>query len=121
MKPTPLLILTALVCGCSTAPRHTEHAPPIVARNENAPAAAPAANGATAAPPGADQDLLRQGYHITHRRGEMLYCKQQAMTGTRFMSNVCLTEEQIKDDQRRAQEELGRVHAGACLTHSCND
>ncbi len=113
MKPTIPLILAALISGCTTAPRHTEHAPPIVAHNENASAAS-AASGSAATSPEVNQDLLKQGYKATQRRGELVYCRQQQVTGTLFLSSVCLTEEQIKENERRAREQLESVHQGSC-------
>jgi hypothetical protein len=70
------------------------------------PAAAPTAQVATSADGAVNTDLLKQGYHTGTHNGELVYCRTGQVTGTRFRSQVCLTEVQILDEQQRAKDAL---------------
>ena len=85
------------------------------ARNEP-PVVATATAGA--AQPGVNQDLVKRGYKAVSRRGELVYCRKDAVTGTAFRTNVCLTEFQITDMERRAHEEM-QVTPSSCAGTGC--
>ncbi len=130
MRHSTLLLLSfaAAVSGCTHSPRNAQlaaapAAPPSapVAAHATAVAQAtaaiapapPAATDATAAPltygEGADhvnKDLLKRGYKVNWRKGEVVYCRKDQVTGSRFPTTVCLTEFQINDLERRAREDL---------------
>jgi hypothetical protein len=130
MRTAPFVALTALVTACAHAPPATAP-PPAAANTQAAAAVAPAAANvkvasinAPAVPAlsgndGVDQSLLKQGYHLGKHNGQVVYCKREAITGTRFESNVCQTADEIKEKERRAREELQGVHQGACLGPEC--
>ena len=67
-----------------------------------------------------NKDLLRQGYHTTVRSGQLFYCRSQALTGTRFKSNVCMREEEILDEQRRAHDTLTAPRQSQCIGPECS-
>lgn len=114
------LLLLAAACGCVSRSVHTSNTPAIQARNEGSSASAapvsPAAAvrtaapeapaGSTAAVPGgeeANQDLLKMGYKPVKVRGEVRYCRKEMLTGSRFTTEVCLTEDQI-NSMHKARE-----------------
>jgi hypothetical protein len=55
---------------------------------------------------GVNTDLLKQGYHTGRHNGQLVYCRYQQVTGTMFKSEVCLTEAQILEQQRRARDAI---------------
>jgi len=61
-----------------------------------------------------DPELVRQGYHAAQRHGQVVYCKEQPVTGSRFTTNVCLSAEQLKDREQRMREEMQRMHQSGC-------
>lgn len=87
-----LLAVAALCGGCASRLRNTTQTPPVLAQNETQ-GAATAKPGSSAAD--ANQDLLKQGYRPVQMRGETHYCRKEMLTGSRFASQVCLTEDQI--------------------------
>jgi hypothetical protein len=108
MKATvSLLLMAALVVACSGT------RPPPDSGHSAAPAKAGAATAAT--PSGVDRDLVRQGYRVGQRNGQIVYCREQVGTGTRFASNVCLTADQLKEAQRKAREDMQRIHQNGCV------
>ena len=127
MRHSTLLLLSfaAAVSGCTHSPRNAQlaaspAAPPsapvaalATAVAQATAVAAPAAPDATAPPlaygEGADhvnKDLLKRGYKVNWRKGEVVYCRKDQVTGSRFPTTVCLTEFQINDLERRAREDL---------------
>jgi invasion protein IalB len=127
MKATvPVIVLAVLCTACSTTrtPPDAGHpSSPLVAAS--APGAAPAMSGAPAAVAPAAQDqvdpeLIKQGYRAGHHNGQVVYCKEQGSTGSRFTSDVCLTADQLKEQQRRAREEMQRIRQNGCgATSGC--
>jgi hypothetical protein len=109
-----LLLLAAAVSGCANHPSHTTQAPPVAARNDAPPPTPPteATAGPAGGEPAANLDLLKQGYKPVVHRGETVYCRKEMLTGSRFASQVCLTDRQIKDMQQRAKDDLQSVGAG---------
>ena len=59
--------------------------------------------------------LVKQGYRTGLRRGQLVYCRTQQVTGSRFKSEVCLTESQILDEQRRARDTMTAPRQVQCL------
>ena len=88
-------------------------AAPAAAPVTTAPAAAAASS--TAVPKAADApspEVLKKakeaGYHTRIKHGDVLYCKDEAVIGTRFKEEHCLTENQleqtlVQDQQQRDQ------------------
>ena len=71
-----------------------------------------------------DQELLKRGYRVQYRRGEVVYCRAEAITGSRLTSTLCRSAQQIKEDEQRAREVLGPAgvqRASGCPAGmSCN-
>ncbi len=69
----------------------------------------------TGAPGTVNGDLVRQGYRATLRRGQLMYCRAQQVTGSRFKSQVCLSEQDIREDTKRARDQLSAPRQSQCL------
>ena len=80
------------------APATTQHpqSPPATPQSATAAASATAPVDAAAALAAArDKRLRNLGYKPEKRRGETLYCRSEALVGTRFPTKVCATAEQL--------------------------
>lgn len=132
MRKLLVLLLAAAASGCATRAHRTTQAPPVVARNETVAPANPTAPNLTAASstaangtastaagqPAANQDLLKQGYKPVVRRGETLYCRKEMLTGSRFMTEVCLTQQQISVLEKQARDDL-QLTPRPCADAAC--
>ena len=100
--PAGSWLAAVLIAACGSQPRTPSQGGAPGAR---APAAATSgvSNGAQgeAAP---DEHLLKEGYRTIKRAGRILYCKPEALTGTRFTSKVCLTANEIREQEARAKD-----------------
>ena len=70
-----------------------------------------------------DARLVRQGYRIERRGERVLYCRTQSSTGTAFSSMVCLTAEQIREQQRKlqqSQDTLAQPRGVTCAGKVCS-
>jgi hypothetical protein len=82
------------------------------------------ASPAAAAPaPVISRDLMAAGYRPKTIKGEVFYCRKEAVTNTAFKKTVCLNEAQLKDEERRVKElqrEMIRSQPnGSCLGPNC--
>jgi len=115
MRHLPILLLAiAAIAGCTSNPPHAQSAPPVAAQNAPSAAAAPqaASNSAGDAklasryPPGTNLDLIKRGYSVGQKNGDLVYCRSEAPTGSRFTQKVCLSEAQIRENEARAKDAL---------------
>ena len=88
-------LAAVLLAACATRPP------------QSVPAAAPptthakaVVGGLAAVPPeqqaAVNQDLIKRGYHARLNRGQIVYCRVEEVTGSRFESLNCDTEEHLK-------------------------
>lgn len=103
---TTLVVLT--LAACSSQPRKpaatpAASAPPAASLAPSTPtaanAAAPAAQG-----PVLNRKLISAGYRATTVKGEIYYCRTVDLTNTTFKKRVCLTESQLKEEERKTKE-----------------
>jgi hypothetical protein len=110
----------ALVAACSSESERSAPALPAATQSNNHSSGAAMA----VSPSQADLDLRRtkEGYHLSSFHGQRLYCRTESITGTRFTSQVCLTEAQIQAREQNARDTLNRVIPDStCLRSSaCN-
>jgi hypothetical protein len=68
-----------------------------------------------------DDAMRKRGYSPAIYRGERVYCRNEALTGSNLASKVCLTAKQI-DDQERAGKDIlnGNRPAGCLPKNPCN-
>jgi hypothetical protein len=123
---TLIAIMLFVASACAT---HRE-----LAKVESAPGKAPNTPSASAAPlgtaaatrpapaagtetssSGVNKGLVKQGYRATMKHGQLMYCRAEVVTGTRFKSNVCLTEAQIVEQQRNARDALTAPRQAQCV------
>jgi hypothetical protein len=63
-----------------------------------------------------------KGYELVRSGDQILYCRSDQITGTRFQTRVCVTEAQYKSQQQDLQEardHLTLPHAGPCAVKQC--
>ena len=122
IKPIILVVFAPLAAACSSTP-----ATSTSRTDEPAAAAAPAiapgtASAATAAPSGVvDASLVKAGYSVMRRHGQVLYCRNEIITGGRIATRICLTAAQIqaeKQDVAKAKD-LMNDHYNRCMGPEC--
>jgi hypothetical protein len=116
-----VLIACALAASCaSQAPMPQPAAAPMVARATPPPApaapqpASPAASGASSVVP--NKDLISQGYRLMQVKGQPVYCRSEAVTGSNLKNKVCKSEAQILFDQQRAQDVTRQYQGMDCYS-----
>jgi hypothetical protein len=70
-----------------------------------------------------NQNYLKRGYQAVHRNGQLLYCRSETVSGTRFLSTVCETDAQLKAAEQTRQygvDELRKSRSGVCTALKCN-
>ena len=108
-----------LAAACSSTP-----APQTLAAAGNAPPIAPGTALAAAAPAGVvDASLVKAGYSVMTRHGEVLYCRNEVITGQRIGTRICLTAAQIQDEKQNVikAKDLLNQPPNRCLGASCNN
>ena len=112
-KTLGLTLVVLTLAACSTSPREPAPAtasapvaPPPAANLAPNAAPASAANAATgnAQGPVLNRKLISAGYRATTIKGEVYYCRTVDMTNTTFKKRVCLTESQLKEEERKTQQ-----------------
>jgi hypothetical protein len=63
-----------------------------------------------------DNALRQRGYKPALYRGKRIYCRNEVLTGSNLASKVCLTAQQIVDQERAAKDILDRTRPAGCLT-----
>jgi hypothetical protein len=120
VRPIALVVFAALAGACSSTP-----APQTLAAAGNAPAIAPdTASTASAAPAGAvDANLVKAGYSVMRRHGEVLYCRNEVITGQRIGTRICLTAGQIQDEKQDVSKakDLLNQPSYRCVGLSCKN
>jgi hypothetical protein len=61
-----------------------------------------------------DNDMRKRGYKPAIYRGEHVYCRKEALTGSNLESKVCLTVKQIEDQERSGKDILNRNRPAGC-------
>jgi hypothetical protein len=70
-----------------------------------------------------DPNLVKRGYRVVQRKGLLLYCQTQTVTGTHFSNTVCLTHAQVlaRDrETRETKDQLDRAGHQPCPKGSCD-
>jgi hypothetical protein len=118
-----VLLCAALGVSCSGVPMRGPAA--AVAPVARAATTATTDEGAAAtrrAPALVNASLVSQGYRVVKRGDQLLYCRSQSVTGTAFVSTVCKTESQIRDQGDAVQhyrDTLNQPHIATCVTVGC--
>jgi hypothetical protein len=114
-RSTIVVLLVALAACSGTARKATPAARAQAGAQSASPPVAAAPGGDAA---GVDRSLLKDGYSVVRRNGQVLYCRSQSVTGTKFSDRVCLTAAQIhkeQEDAQQAKDTLNKARAAQCL------
>ena len=127
LKTFGMTLAMFALAACSSQPREPAPAAPAAPAASNlAPSAAPAA--VDAANPGAtapvlNRKLISAGYRATTIKGEIYYCRTVDLTNTTFKKRVCLTEAQLKEEERKTkemQDQMLKTEASpSCMGPTC--
>jgi hypothetical protein len=106
----------ALVGAARAAP-----AQPNAPLGSNGGAPAPGATATLAsASAKPDATLLKEGYQPATYHGQMVYCRVENPTGSRFSRKVCLSVEQIHAREQNVKDVLGTVRSDtSCAMLPC--
>ncbi|HME40691.1 MAG TPA: hypothetical protein VKG63_17180 [Steroidobacteraceae bacterium] len=140
ITPIAFIVSAMLAASCSSTPTTStsrnhepavgtvaplQSAPQTLAAAGNAPAIAPGtASDAAAAPTGVvDASLVKAGYSVMRRRGEVLYCRNEIITGQRIATRICLTAAQIQVEKQNVTKarDLLNQPSYQCLGASCKN
>jgi hypothetical protein len=116
IKIVALVISSALAAACSGTPRA------LVAANN--PTATSPTVAATTAPTGdVDPNLVKAGYSVMKRHGEVYYCRNEIITGQRIGTRICLTAGQIQDEKQNVTKAKDMMNQPSyqCLGASCSN
>jgi len=125
IKAMALVISATLGSACSSPARITEPAVGTAPRPQSAPQALAVESGtpatASAAPGEVDASLVKAGYSVMRRHGQVLYCRNEIITGGRIATRICLSAAQIqaeKQDVAKAKD-LMNDHYNRCMGPEC--
>jgi hypothetical protein len=140
IKQIALVLLATWAAACSSTPAAStsrsderavgtsapqQPAPQMLAAAGNTPANAPGPTSAGATPPAGavDASLVKAGYSVMRRHGEVLYCRNEVITGQRIGTRLCLTAGQIQTEKQNVikAKDLLNQPANRCLGTSCNN
>lgn len=123
LKALGTTVLVLALAACSSHPRQPSApaagaaTPPAAAASATAAPAANLAPGATPAAaanpngqtPVLNRKLVSAGYRPTTIKGEIYYCRTVDLTNTNFKKRVCLTEAQLREEERKSTEMQDRI------------
>jgi hypothetical protein len=109
-----IAILSA-ASACSTPlPRASSGQPaPSAGRGANQPQSPRQPAGARSQTD-VDREMRQRGYKPASYRGERVYCRNELLTGSNLASKVCLTVQQIEDQERSGKEILNVNRPAGC-------
>jgi len=58
--------------------------------------------------------MRQRGYTLASYRGERVYCRNEAITGSNLESRVCMTARQIAAQERAGQDLLNQARPAGC-------
>lgn len=102
----------SLISACAGSPPRASPTQPSAATQPSAVDA-----------PQTDIDIVmrKRGYQLATFRGERVYCRSEALTGSNLQSKVCRTAKEIEDQERAGKDALNGNRPAGCLpTSGCN-
>ena len=132
-KTVALVFFSTLAAACAGTSRTAPPATATVVQAQQAPQTLVAANNASAAPPTAaavatppgdiDPNLVKAGYSVMRRHGEVYYCRNEVITGQRIGTRICLTAGQIQDEKQNVTKARDMMNQPSyqCLGASCHN
>ena len=114
----------SLASACAGSPPGASPTQHVLLGNQPAGAGALAPTQPSAVdPPQTDIDtaMRKRGYKPALYRGERVYCRNEALTGSNLQSKVCRTAKEIEDQERAGKDVLnGNRPAGGLPKSGCN-
>jgi hypothetical protein len=107
------VLAVSLLSACAGSPARVS-APPAPSANPGGPSAAKQPPDAAHSPSEVDDVMRKRGYKPALYRGERVYCRNQAITGSNLETKVCLTARQIEDQERSGKDMLTGPHPDGC-------
>jgi hypothetical protein len=104
----------SLISACAGSPSRTSPTQQVPSASTQPPAVDA---------PQSDVDLAmrKRGYQPAAFRGERVYCRKEALTGSNLQSKVCRTAKEIEDQERAGKDVLNGNRPAGCLpTTGCN-
>lgn len=95
-----LILAAAILAGCASQPQTPTPATPAAAPS---PAATPAP-AATTAKAEAGAYKPPAGYRAKKLGANTLYCKKDTLLGSRFPTEFCFSEDELKEIERRGED-----------------
>jgi hypothetical protein len=106
-------LTTALLAACATRPPQPA---PVAAPPTSLAKATPA--GFSAVPPeqqaAINQDLIKRGYRARLYRGGIVYCRVEPVTGSRFESLTCQSQEHLQRVDQDASWQMRSAGGSRC-------
>jgi hypothetical protein len=66
-------------------------------------------------PSQSDIAMRKRGYQPATFRGERVYCRKEALTGSNLKSKVCRTAKEIADQERAGKDVLNASRPAGCV------
>ena len=107
------MLAVALISACAGSPARVS-APPVRSANPGGSSAAKQSPAAASSQSDVDNALRKRGYKPALYRGERVYCRNEAITGSNLETRVCLTARQIEDLERSGKDMLTGPHPDGC-------
>jgi hypothetical protein len=95
--------------------------PPRASPTQQVPSAPTQPSAVDASQTDIDIAMRKRGYQLATSRGERVYCRNEAVTGSNLQSKVCRTAKEIDDQERAGKDVLNGNRPAGCLpTTGCN-
>ena len=112
----------SLVSACAgSQPRAPQTRPALSASQPEVAGASAPTQPPAVDPSQIDIAMRKRGYQPATVRGERVYCRKEALTGSNLQSKVCRTAKEIDDQERAGKDVLNQNRPAGCLPRSgCN-
>ena len=105
----------SLISACAGSPPRASPTPQVVPSAPTQPSAVDASQTDI------DIAMRKRGYQLATFRGQRVYCRNEAVTGSNLQSKVCRTAKEIEDQEQAGKDVLNGYRPAGCLpTSSCN-
>ena len=95
--------------------------PPRASSTQQVPSAPTQPSAVDAPQTDIDIAMRKRGFQLATFRGERVYCRNEAVTGSNLQSKVCRTAKEIEDQEHAGKDVLNGNRPAGCLpTSGCN-
>ncbi len=107
------VLAVSLLSACAGSPARVT-APPVRPASPGGSSAAKQPPDPANSQSDVDNAMRKRGYKPALYRGERVYCRNEAITGSNLETKVCLTARQIEDLERSGKDMLTGPHPDGC-------